>query len=383
MTSADSNAAAIPSAASDPTSTPRFPQPVAPAGVHASVLNREAAPADHPAVRGGRTGMLLVNLGTPDGTDYGSMRRYLSEFLSDRRVIEVPPLIWQPILQGIILTFRPSKSGAAYKTIWRDDADGSPLRHYTRLQGEALATRLAADGVQVDWAMRYGRPSIAERLAALKDAGCDRIVLMPLYPQYSATTTASVVDKTAQALGAMRWQPALRVTPPFHDDPAYIEALAGDVERQLAALDFEPQVLVLSFHGLPQSYFKKGDPYHCHCAKTARLLRERLGWSADRVRLTFQSRFGPTQWLQPYTDKTIEALPGEGITRVAVAMPGFLADCLETLEEIAEGVQETFMHAGGERFAALSCLNDSAHSIAMLEALARRELAGWVANGAA
>lgn len=337
-----------------------------------------AKSADHPDIAGGKVGVLLVNLGTPDGHDYFSLRRYLSEFLSDRRVIEYPPWLWQPLLQGVILTVRPFRSGAAYKSIWREDTDESPLRYFTRRQAEGLSNRIGSDQVTVDWAMRYGNPSIKSRLEHLVEQGCDRIVLLPLYPQYSASTTGTVNDEAFRALQAMRRQPAIRTAPAFHDHPTYIEALAATLERQVAALDFEPQTVLLSFHGLPQSYFEKGDPYHCHCAKTARLVTQRLGWPQDKVRLTFQSRFGPTQWLQPYTDKTLEALPGEGVTRVAVATPGFISDCVETLEEIAIEGAEAFHEAGGEAFAALPCLNDSDAAIDLLEQLAVQELRGWV-----
>ncbi len=330
-------------------------------------------PAGHPPVAQGEVGVLLVNLGTPDGTDYWSMRRYLSEFLSDRRVIEVNPFIWQLILQGPILTFRPSKSGRAYKKVWTDG--GSPLLIYTRAQAERLQARMS--GVQVDFAMNYGNPSIESKLEALREKGCTKIVVVALYPQYSATTTASVYDKTFKALMKMRWQPAVRTAGPFHDHPAYIEALATSMERQIAALDFEPQKVLMSYHGIPKSYFDKGDPYHCHCHKTTRLVSERLGWPEDFAETSFQSRFGPTEWLKPYTDERLEALPGEGVARLAVASPAFISDCLETLEEIAMEGREEFLEAGGERFAALSCLNDTDPAIDVIEAVARRELAGW------
>lgn len=335
-------------------------------------------PADHPVVQGKKTAVLLINLGTPSGTSYGPMRRYLSEFLSDKRVIEYPSWLWQPLLQGIILSVRPSKSGKAYQSIWREDTDESPLRYFTRRQGELLGQRLAGDGVVVDWGMRYGEPSIKSRIDALMAMGCERIVLMPLYPQYSASTTATANDQAFRALMSMRHAPAVRTLPPHHDDPAYIHALATSLQKQVSALDFEPQQVILSFHGLPKSYFMKGDPYHCHCAKTARLVTEKLAWPEGMIRLTFQSRFGPAEWLQPYTDKTLEALPAQGITRVAVATPGFISDCVETLEEIAIEGAEEFREAGGTHFAALPCLNDSVEAIDLLETLARRELSGWI-----
>ena len=335
-------------------------------------------PQGHPLVRDRKIGVLLVNLGTPDGTDYWSMRRYLSEFLSDRRVIELPQPLWQLILQGPILTFRPSKSGHAYKQIWMED--GSPLLFYTRAQATKLAARLASrEDIVVDFAMNYGNPSIASKIARLNEQGCDRIAVIALYPQYSAPTSASVYDRTFNALKKMRWQPAVRTAGPFHDHPAYIEALAGSLKASIDALDFEPELLLMSYHGIPKSYFDKGDPYHCHCHKTTRLVREALGWPESFVRTTFQSRFGPQQWLQPYTDKTLEALPGEGIRRVVVAAPAFISDCLETLEEIAMQGKESFLEAGGTHFAALPCLNDSEAAIDVIEAVMNREIAGWTA----
>ncbi|WP_107991036.1 ferrochelatase [Breoghania corrubedonensis] len=327
----------------------------------------------------GKIGVLLVNLGTPDGTDYWPMRRYLREFLSDKRVIEWPRWLWYPILHGIVLTRRPSKSGAAYASIWNRERDESPLRTVTRAQGEKLAAAFAGEPqVVVDWAMRYGNPSIAERLDALTAAGCERILAFPLYPQYSASTTATVNDKVFEALQKMRWQPALRTVPPYHDEPVYIEALAHSIETHLASLDFEPEVVLTSFHGIPQSYFKKGDPYHCHCQKTTRLLRERLGWDEKRLRITFQSRFGPEEWLQPYTDKTVEALAKEGVKRIAIINPGFVTDCLETLEEIAGENAEIFHENGGEKFSHIPCLNDSDDGMRVIEAVVRRELSGWL-----
>ncbi|MGE0232242.1 MAG: ferrochelatase [Flavobacteriaceae bacterium] len=338
-----------------------------------------AFPADHPAINSGRIGVLLVNLGTPDGTSYWPMRRYLAEFLKDRRVIEWPRALWYPILYGIVLNTRPKKSGAAYATIWNHERDEGPLRTFTRSQAEKLAARLGDDGAGliVDWAMRYGRPSIEKGLERLSRQGCERVLVFPLYPQYSASTTATVNDKAFEALMAMRWQPALRIVPPYHDDPAYIDALAASVEKHLATLDFEPEVVLASFHGIPLSYFRKGDPYHCHCHKTARLLRERLGWPVERLRVTFQSRFGPEEWLQPYTDKTVEQLAREGVKSIAVMNPGFVADCLETLEEIGEQAKESFLHNGGERFSHIPCLNDSEAGLDVIETVVRRELSGW------
>lgn len=336
-------------------------------------------PHDHPKVTFGKVGVLLVNLGTPDGTDYWPMRRYLAEFLSDRRVIEWSRLYWYPILYGIVLNKRPQKVGKAYEVIWNKDLNESFLRTYTRNQSDLMSERLKdLPNVVVDWAMRYGKPSIAERIDALKDKGCEKIVLFPLYPQYAASTTATVNDKAFEHLMKLRWQPAIRTVPPYHDDPTYIEALANSVRQTYATLDWEPEVLIASFHGIPQSYFKAGDPYHCHCQKTGRLLREALGLTEKNFMLTFQSRFGPEEWLQPYTDKTVEKLASEGVKRIAVINPGFVSDCLETLEEIAGEAAETFLHHGGEKFVHIPCLNDSEGGMTVLEKVVRRELQGWV-----
>lgn len=336
-------------------------------------------PLDHPQIKIGDTGVLLVNLGTPDGHDPKNMRRYLEEFLKDRRVIEWPRLIWYPILYGIVLNTRPRKSGRAYASIWNEEKDESPLRTFTRSQSEKLSAMLAfAKQVRVDWAMRYGNPSIESRLHALREQGCDRIVIFPLYPQYSAATTATVNDKTFEALMKMRWMPAIRTVPSYHDDPAYIDALALSIEKHLSTLDFEPQRVIASYHGIPISYFKNGDPYHCQCHKTTRLLNERLGWPQGRLITTFQSRFGPEEWLQPYTDKTLEKLGAEGVESVAVFNPGFVADCLETLEEIAGEGEEIFHHAGGKNFTHIPCLNDSPEGMSVIETITRRELSGWV-----
>ncbi len=336
-------------------------------------------PGGHPPVKAAKVGVLLVNLGTPDGTRYRPMRRYLREFLSDKRVIEWPRAAWYPILYGIVLNTRPKKSGRAYDLIWNQERNESPLRTFTRAQGEKLGLRMAGEaGVMVDWGMRYGSPSIAERLDALEDAGCDRILLFPLYPQYAASTTATVNDKAFEHLMTKRRMPALRTVPPYHDEPVYIEALARSVEKHLASLDFEPEKVIASYHGIPQSYFRKGDPYHCHCQKTSRLLEARLGWPPGRLVTTFQSRFGPEEWLQPYTDKTVEALAAQGVKRIAALNPGFVSDCLETLEEIAGQVAESFLHGGGERFSHIPCLNDSEEGMDVIEAMVRRELRGWV-----
>ncbi|MCG6114452.1 MAG: ferrochelatase [Mesorhizobium sp.] len=336
-------------------------------------------PKDHPPVKPRKTGVLLVNLGTPDATDYWSMRRYLSEFLSDKRVIEWPSAVWQPILQGIVLTVRPRKSGAAYDEIWNKEMNESPLRTFTRSQSDKLAMALAEhEHIHVDWAMRYGNPSMESVVTKMMDAGCDRIVMFPLYPQYSAPTTATVNDKFFDALKKLRFQPASRTVPAYYDEPVYIEALARSIEKHLATLDFEPEVVVASYHGIPQSYFRKGDPYHCHCQKTTRLLREHLGWSKEKLITTFQSRFGPEDWLQPYTDKTVEEMAKNGVKSVAVFNPGFVVDCLETLEEIAGEAGEIFHEAGGENFTHIPCLNDSDEGMAVIETIVRRELSGWL-----
>jgi protoporphyrin/coproporphyrin ferrochelatase len=336
-------------------------------------------PPGHPEVAGGRVGVLLVNLGTPDGTTYWPMRRYLAEFLTDRRVIEWPRTVWYPVLYGIVLSRRPKKSGRLYASIWNEELNESPLRTVTRSQAEKLAADLAAhESVTVDWAMRYGRPSIAERIARLQAEGCERVLVFPLYPQYSASTTATVNDKAFEALARMRWQPALRTVPPYPDEPVYIDALAESIEAHLATLDFEPEVVIASYHGIPVSYFRKGDPYHCHCQKTSRLLAERLGWPDGRLVTTFQSRFGPEEWLQPYTDETVVSLARSGVKRLAVLNPGFVADCLETLEEIAVQARESFLHAGGEHFSHIPCLNDGEAGMRVIRAVVGRELRGWV-----
>ncbi len=337
-------------------------------------------PNGHPRVAAGKVGVLIVALGTPDATDYWSMRRYLKEFLSDRRVIETPRWLWWPLLNLIILTTRPGRKGKDYDTIWNRERNEGPLRTITRSQSEQLAARLGttSDKIVVDWAMRYGSPSIASRLDALQAAGCERILVFPLYPQYAAATTATVNDAVFDHLKSKRWQPAIRTVPPYHDDPVYIDAIARTLKASLAGLDWTPEVVLASFHGIPKSYFDKGDPYHCQCAKTARLVRQVAGFDAEGLRLTFQSRFGPAEWLQPYTDKTVEALAKSGVKRLAVITPGFSADCLETLEEIAVENAEIFHHAGGEKFHAVPCLNDSADGMDVIEAVVRRELSGWI-----
>ena len=328
-------------------------------------------------------GLLLINLGTPDGTDYRSVRRYLSEFLSDRRVIEANPLIWRPILEGVILSLRPQKSGAAYRRIWNQEFDESPLRTFTRAQAEKLAPRFEADGVRVAWGMRYGTPSVASAIESLMDQGCGRIVILPLYPQYSAATTATANDQAFRVLMRKRWQPAIRTVPSFPDDPLYIAAVAATVRRTLGGLDWKPDMLVGSFHGLPRKYVEAGDPYPQECERTMRALRAALGLKDELTPLTYQSRFGPARWLEPYTAPTVVKLAKEGIRRIALVMPAFLADCIETLDEIGNELREEFMEAGGEKFCTIPCVNDDDAAIDMLEALGRAELAGWISSAAA
>ncbi|MFN3747097.1 MAG: ferrochelatase [Sphingorhabdus sp.] len=329
-------------------------------------------PANHPPINTPRIGVLLVNLGTPEAPNAPAVRRYLKQFLSDKRVVEIPALIWQPILRGIILNVRPKKSAANYAKIWMPE--GSPLAVYTKAQAEALQARLG-DVVDVRYAMRYGEPSIERQLAAMKADGCNRILLAPLYPQYSGATTATVVDEAFRSLAAMRWQPALRTMPTYHDDPAYIDALAASLKSELAKLDFEPDAVIASFHGMPERTLHLGDPYHCQCHKTARLLSEALG---KPLTIAFQSRFGRAKWLEPSTEDTIKRLAEEGKKKIAIFAPGFSADCLETLEELALQGKEQFEEARGERYAYLPCLNADAAGMEMLETLVRRELSGWL-----
>jgi ferrochelatase len=329
-------------------------------------------PPDHPSIPGARIGVLLINLGTPNAPEPGAVRLYLKEFLSDPRVVEIPQLVWQPILRGLILTTRPRKSAHAYRQVWTEE--GSPLAVITARQARALAGAFGP-GVIVDHAMRYGKPAIAERIDALKAAGCARILIAPLYPQYCAATSATALDEAFRHLRHLRWLPAVRTLPPYHDDPAYIKALKTDAEAALAALDFAPQAVIASFHGMPQRTLELGDPYHCHCRKTARLLSEAM----DRDLLTaFQSRFGRAKWLEPATDKVLAGLPATGITRVAILAPGFAADCLETLEELAIRGRDSFLAAGGRDFAYLPCLNDGAPGMEMLRTIIGRELEGWM-----
>jgi len=335
-------------------------------------------PSDHPPVIKGKIGVLLLNLGTPDGTDYWSVRRYLKEFLSDPRVIETPKWLWWPILNLGILSFRPQKTGANYARIWDREKDESPLRVITRAQAEKLQEAMEDDGVIVEYGMRYGNPSTQSAIEKLHARGCDRILLFPLYPQYSATTTATANDQAFRALARLRAQPAVRTVPAYFGDDIYVENLARSIRDGVAALDFEPDLVITSYHGMPVEYREKGDPYYQQCLETTRLVREKLGWSEDRLMVTFQSRFGPTQWLQPYTDETLKALPGRGVRKIAILAPAFSADCIETLEEIAITGQEEFLHAGGERYAYIPCLNDSPDGMTVIETVVRRELSGWL-----
>ncbi|MET0568360.1 MAG: ferrochelatase [Hyphomicrobiaceae bacterium] len=333
----------------------------------------------HPPAAGGRIGVLLLNLGTPDATDYWSMRRYLKQFLSDRRVIEEPRWKWWPILNLIILTVRPGPKGRDYASIWNKERNEGPLKTITRAQAEKLAHALKGDPrIVVDWAMRYANPTTESRLQALQAQGCDRILLVPLYPQYAAATTATACDEAFRTLMRMRWQPAVRTAPPWYDDPAYIDALASSISAKLAVLDFEPEVILASFHGMPEQYRSAGDPYYDQCMTTSRLLRERLELAPNRWRTSFQSRFGNDPWLQPYTDETIKHLAASGVRRLAVTAPGFSADCLETLEELDVENRGYFLNGGGESFAYIPALNDSAEGLRVIESVVRRELAGWV-----
>lgn len=329
-------------------------------------------PIDHPPVATPKVGVLLVNLGTPDAPTKSAVKRYLKQFLSDRRVVEIPPLLWQPILRGIILNTRPQKSAKAYAKVWTEK--GSPLAFFTAGQAEALQARM--EGIaDVRYAMRYGNPSVADQLAAMKAAGCNRILIAPLYPQYSGATTGTVLDEAYATLTAMRWHPAIRTLPAYHDDARYIGALKASIEASLAKLDFVPDALVISFHGMPERTLHLGDPYHCHCQKTARLLSEAMGRA---LVVSFQSRFGRAKWLEPATDDTLMKLAREGTKKVAIFAPGFSVDCLETLEELAMQGHEQFEEAGGTHYAYLPCLNDSDVGMDMLEQIIGQELAGWI-----
>jgi protoporphyrin/coproporphyrin ferrochelatase len=336
-------------------------------------------PLDHPPVVAGRIGVLIVNLGTPDATDAGAVRRYLREFLSDNRVIEDSGVVWKLILHGYILRVRPRIKSADYAKIWNRDRNESPLKTITRAQAEKLAVALAKIGSPVvDWAMRYGNPSIASRLEALAQKGCERILIVPLYPQYAAATTATVCDEVFRCLMRMRWQPTVRIAPPYCDDAAYIEGLATSLRTTLASLAFRPEIILASYHGIPKGYFLKGDPYYCQCAKTTRMLQDALGFDDKMLMMTFQSRFGRAEWLTPYTIETVQNLAERGCKSLLVTTPGFSADCLETLEEIAVENAAVFKQHGGENFAVVPCLNDSEAGMKVIESLVTRELKGWL-----
>lgn len=334
----------------------------------------------HPQIQNAKTGVLLLNLGTPDATDYWSVRRYLSEFLSDKRVVDYPSIFWQPLLQGIILARRPFKTGKLYREVWDKERNESPLRTYTRSQSEKVAATLQDKypNVVFDWAMRYGNPSTKSGIERLQEQGCQRIVLFALYPQYSATTTGSAYDKAFEYLQNANWQPAIRTAQAWHDDPAYIDLLAQSIEAGIAGAKDKPDHIIATFHGLPVRYLKEGDPYHCFCQKTSRLVQEKLGWDKDKWSCTFQSRFGPEEWLQPYTDERIAELTQKGVKNLAIFSPSFVSDCLETLEEVNMGLREEFLEQGGETFTYIPCLNDTDAHIDFLAARIERELMGWV-----
>jgi len=340
----------------------------------------DVKPNDHPIIKPEKIGVLLLNLGTPDATDYFSVRRYLSEFLSDKRVIDYPSIFWQPLLQGVILTSRPFRSGAAYKKIWNNDANESPLKTYTRAQCDKIKNQFtsAHPDVEFEWGMRYGNPSTEQGIKSLQDKGCQKILFFALYPQYSACTTATAYDKAFDVLKTLPWQPTTRTASPWHDNPDYIDVLANSVKTTLAQLDNQPEVILTSFHGLPKRYLMQGDPYHCQCVKTSRLLKEKLGYSDDQWITTFQSRFGPEEWLQPYTDKTIESLATKGVKRIAILSPAFVSECIETLEEINMEARDSFIEHGGMEYTYIPCLNDSDAHIEFLTKKIRQELTGWI-----
>ncbi len=327
---------------------------------------------DHPQVRFGKTGVLIINLGTPNSTSWWDIRKYLKEFLSDRRVIEVNPIIWQIILNLFILTFRPSKTAHAYKKIWRKESNESPLLFFTRNQAIKLKEKIGNEKIIVDFAMRYGSPGIKSRLNNLKKHGCENIVILPLYPQYAAATTATVCDEVYRSLMKMRWQPSLQIIPHYESEPLYIKALVNSIEKKIKEINWKPDLIISSYHGIPKSYFEKGDPYHCYCQKTTRLIKEKF--SRVDIQLTFQSRFGPQEWLTPYTDKTLENLPKRGIKNLLVICPGFASDCVETLEEINIQGRESFLENGGENFDLIPCLNDGPDHIELFEKLVNKYL---------
>tara|TARA_S200000501_G_scaffold155898_1_gene147156 strand:+ start:117 stop:1115 length:999 start_codon:yes stop_codon:yes gene_type:complete len=327
---------------------------------------------EHPPVNFGKTGVLIINLGTPDSTNWFDIRKYLKEFLSDRRVIEVNPIIWQIILNVFILTFRPSKTAKAYKEIWMRDKNISPLLHYTQKQAEKLSNLMSEKNLIIDYAMRYGNPSIRNKIATLHEMGCENLIILPLYPQYAAATTATVCDEVYRTLMKMRWQPSLKIVPHYESDPLYIEALVNSIKKKIEEINWKPDLILASYHGIPQKYFDKGDPYHCYCHKTTRLISEKF--TSVEIKTTFQSRFGPEKWLQPYTDKTLESLPKEGKKNVLAICPGFSSDCVETLEEIQIQGKESFLESGGENFDMVPCLNDNEDHISLLKSLIQKNI---------
>ena len=327
---------------------------------------------DHPEVNFGKTGVLLINLGTPDSTNWWDIRKYLKQFLSDRRVIEVNPILWQIILNLFILTFRPSKTAHAYKKIWRKDTNESPLLYFTKNQALKLKERIQNDKTFIDFAMRYGNPSISYKLNILREKGCENLIILPLYPQYAAATTATVCDEVYRSLMKMRWQPSIQIVPHYESEPMYIQALVTSIKKKIEKIDWKPDLILSSYHGIPKSYFEKGDPYHCYCHKTTRLIKEKF--DQIEIETTFQSRFGPQEWLTPYTDKTIENLPEKGIKNLLVICPGFASDCVETLEEINIQARESFLEKGGKNFDLIPCLNDDSEHIDLFEKLVRRFL---------
>ncbi len=326
---------------------------------------------DHPEIKFGKTGVLIINLGTPDSTSWLDIRKYLKEFLSDRRVIEINPFLWQIILNLFILTFRPSKTAKAYKKIWMKDRNMSPLRYYTEMQSIKLNKRIGSEKLLVDYAMRYGQPSIRSKIESLKDKGCENLVVLPLYPQYAAATTATVCDEVYRSLSNMRWQPSLQIIPHYESEPSYINAISKSIDDKLNQIDWKPDLIMASYHGIPKKYFEKGDPYHCYCHKTTRLINENMS-SNIPIMTTFQSRFGPQEWLQPYTDKTLEKLPKEGKKNILVICPGFASDCVETLEEISMEGKTIFIEEGGENFDFIPCLNDKEEHIDLFSHLVKR-----------
>ena len=326
----------------------------------------------HPEVKFGKTGALIINLGTPDSTNWLDIRKYLKEFLSDRRVIEVNPILWKIILNVIILNLRPSKTAKAYKEIWMKDKDMSPLLYYTQMQAQKVSSSISNENLIVDFAMRYGNPSIKSKIKKLHEAGCENLVILPLYPQYAAATTATVCDEVYRTLMKMRWQPSLKIIPHYESNPLYIDALVNSINTKLAGINWKPDLILASYHGIPKKYFDKGDPYHCYCHKTTRLISEKF--TSIKIKTTFQSRFGPEDWLQPYTDKTLENLPNEGVKNVLAICPGFSSDCVETLEEILIQGKESFLESGGKNFDMIPCLNDNDDHIKLLNNLIQKNI---------